>query len=530
MKDRDVNAFAVEETLFVMPDGTDWTGWAGVGIFRYDVSKLRDVRNLGSRVAYRVRCTLRLRVFRSPTFNLAHDTPLTWAGYPAALINVVQPAAAPESPSLDIKLTAYSPKTVNTSVSADVAQVKGSDLTLIRQHTAGSSTTVTNSFGANVGASGEGGPSAGLSFEHAETSDTRNELMTGANRGSSSQLSDSASMTIKDWAAFARLGISTDGVPNVTWVWAQEYPWDAVLMRPHGQDDTEIDVPTDVQYRMSQSGYVQPPSHLSQMGFEFVCESTWLVTPDSWSPTQEPELAVTHSGVFWQATHDAADVGANVTITPNSTDYPQDGNTIVHNLPLERYALIPVSVTGGGSNAMVGFAANEIEASDDTAFAACSRMGNLYVLGSGFVQTGGYGYGGSGMTVELDAGGRGTITLFFKVLDREEEYDLALKHWITGTRPAQVSVWANPDPSLNPDQVIGTPPTLRRYVTEHEGEGGDDNVTMISLRSLAFGSADYHDDLNIGLNRVVIEISPSADNPDAPGAGDLYVLRALSIA
>ncbi len=239
---------------------------------------------------------------------------------------------------------------------------------------------------------------------------------------------------------------------------------------------------------------------------------------------------VAHSGVFWQATHDADEAdGSPVAIAPHSTAYPTAGS-IIHTIPLEQYALIPVSVTGAGKQAMVGFTPGELQAQAGGAFAACSRMDNLRVLGSGFDFGPGYGYSGSGMTLEIDAAQKGVLTVLFKVLDREADYDLAMKHWITGRRPATVSIWVNPDPTITLPQVLASTPTIRRYVTEHEGEGGDDNLTMISLRSLGFGAVDYHDYLVLGLNRIVIEVGPSADSADPAGTGDIYVLRALSVA
>jgi hypothetical protein len=540
MTGRDVNAFVQEDALFVISDQTDWSGWRGDGIVRYEVAKVRDVRNLRSRAAYHVRCTVRLRVFNSSAFDLQHTTPDVWAGYPVSLVNVLQPGVAPGSPPLAITLTDYTPKTVNTSVSADIAQVKGLEQSLTRQHTVGSATTVTNSFGANLGANSEG-PTGGVSFEHAETTESRDEWMTAANNGSSSQLTSSAAMTIKDWGAFARLGIDKDDTPNVTWIWAQEYPWDVVLARP--QNATQANIPTDVQYRMSQNGLVEPPSHLSQMGFDFVCQATWLVTPQAWSPTAEPQLTLTHSGVFWQATH-AKDSGKvtpgddpHITITLNQTTYPniptgdpaKDG-PIVHTLPLERYALIPVTISGAGHRAMIGFMDAEIHAQDATGFTASSRQDNLYVAGNGFAFRSGSGNNLAGMELKLDAGASGTLDIYFKALDRDVEYDLALKHWITGSRPATVAIWLNPDPKLDIPHVLQTLPTVRRYVTEHEGDGGDDNVTMVSLRSLGFGAVDYHDYMVLGMNRIVVRVSPSQDDPDPAGVDDTYVLRAIAIA
>jgi hypothetical protein len=511
------NAFVQQDDLFTADAGDDGSVWKGVGLVRYDISKVTDVRNLrGSKHAYHVRCTFRLRVFQKDQFTLGHD-PSTWDDYPAVLINMMQPSLPVGCPDTDIALVDYSPKTINTSVSTDNTQSSGVDGNVMRQHTVGSSSTTTNSFGANVGVGAEGVPTAGVNYEHSQVSESRNELTTSATRGSSQQWSDSAGMTIKDWASFATLGADRAGAPYVRWVWAQEYPWDAVLVRPDDTLQGAIQVPTDVNARMTGNGLLQPPSHLSQMGLDFVCTATWLVEPTAWSPVTEPTILVTHSGTFWQATHTETVTkgqGTNpdtyqLSITPRSLDFPVVNNAVQHTLELESYSLAPITDNGPENGAVLGFIPTEINARDASGFTASSRAGNLFVTGSGFADD---------MSIDLTAGDGGTLTAVFKILDRAEEYDLVFKHWITGGRPATVRIIVNDNPAIS------------RYVTEKEGEGGDNNVMTVALRSLAFGASDYHDYLLVGRNTLTIQVASAPLPPGVdPQAADTYVLRALAI-
>lgn len=237
MPGADVNAYVFDDEFFA-PTGDGNEGWLGRTLTRYDVARIRDVRNLGSAEAYQVRCTIRLRVFPVAGYRLQRDASAGWKGYPSAVINTVAPAVG----NAVIELVDYTPKTINSSVNSDSAYLKSAENSVTRQHTAGSATTVTNSFGASVGADAKG-PNASVHYDHSQMSETRDESMDAAIAASSSQTSVSTQMTIKDWGALASLspGLASlspgDADParvqmNPTWTWAQEYPWNAIAMRP----------------------------------------------------------------------------------------------------------------------------------------------------------------------------------------------------------------------------------------------------------------------------------------------------------
>jgi hypothetical protein len=419
----------------------------------------------------------------------------------------------------------YSPKTINTSVSTDNARITSGANSLTRQHTAGSATTVTNSFGANLGTGNEGQPTGGLNFEHSEVSETHDEWMAAGTRESSQQWSESAEMTIKDWAAFASL-LPTDkdatdkhSPSAITWVWAQEYPWNAMVLRPE-QSGGDLQVPQDIQLRLAGTGLLQPPSDLSVMGLDFACRVSWLVTPSpaAWSATTEPTLVVTHGGTLWQANHSlvtpsadeekpkADDKTAQVVIKPTPTP-ALTGTDLIHQIHLEQLSLAPILDAGMANGAIVTFVAGEFRQQDAAGFAITSRAGNLFAQGKGLVLD----TDANTFTVNLAGPTPGSIALYFKILDIDLEYDLVFKHWITGGVPAVLAAQVNDHPPI------------KQYVTEREGEGGDSNVTSIALRTLTFGAVDYHDYLQVGMNKIAISVQANQT-----GAGN-YNLRAMAI-
>lgn len=370
--------------------------------------------------------------------------------------------------------------------------------------------------------------------------------MTSSTRGTSIQSSSNASMSLKDWASFASLGPGAAGAGSkasdgnasdgnasggdkaddtppqslaanaVTWIWAQEYPWDALQLRPTdiSGDITKDDMPSDVFARLFGFSDVTPPSHLSQFGLDFVCRATWFVQPGAWAA--EPQLDVAISGEFWQATHDKT--AQKITITPHY--FPVQNKTIAQSLHLEQLALQPITATGTSNGAVMAFAVGDFHYFTSAgAFAITTRANRLFVTGKNFTDK------NSDLEAAVPAGAPGqtspSLILYFKVLDLENEYDLILKHWVKSSAVAvAISVCINPPLDKNGNVDLSNPQIIR-YVGETEGEGGDNNVTSIALRDLSFGTPDYHDYLQLGLNTVYVTLTAKAQQD--------YVLRALAV-
>jgi hypothetical protein len=368
-------------------------------------------------------------------------------------------------------------------------------------------------------------------------------------------------MTIKDWGAYASLKPPAGHhLPNVvTWVFAQEYPWDALLLRPEVAGEDVAQIPSDVAVRLFGQTSVTPPSHLSQLGLDFVCRSTWLITPTSWIQGEEPSFTAKLNGELWQATHSIAkpskpprrqDDGNGNGITPaNATgkitvsyvpfsgasdknrgdrnakykkkNPAEDSDPISHVFSLEQLALEPITETGTSNGAVLTFARPDFHYfAADGSFAITTKSNRFYATGTGFTQQ------DNDLHAMVPVSGPGKdlpgLVLRFKVLDLEKEYDLVLKHWLAaGQGAVAVSVCVNPplDSKGNPDL---THPQAVRYVSETQGEGGNNNVTAIALRDLSFGTPDYHDYLQLGLNIIYLTLSAEA-------APQEYVLRALAI-
>ncbi len=93
-----------------------------------------------------------------------------------------------------------------------------------QQHTSGSTTSQSNSFGGSVsvGVTGEI-PTAGASgnFEHSSSYTKENSDTNSKSNDKEKQLSEAASMSIKDWGSYAFLDTNQ---LKPQWVFAQEFP------------------------------------------------------------------------------------------------------------------------------------------------------------------------------------------------------------------------------------------------------------------------------------------------------------------
>ena len=74
------------------------------------------------------------------------------------------------------------------------------------------------------------------------------------------------------------------------------------------------------------------------------------------------------------------------------------------------------------------------------------------------------------------------------------------------------------------DDITATTPNNKivKYVDALEAEGGENNLLSIALRNQGYGTVDYHDYLQLGMNKFQITITPM-------GKDCGYQIRAISI-
>lgn len=495
---------------------TDETTWGNVYL-TYEVRQVTDVRNLSVASSYLVTCSQRVVIPNPTAFPMTAVLANFFKHYPALLSSS---ASLPDGEAFNARLVDYSPRTLNATISSTANQSSGTSNSLDRQHTSGSSTSNTNTYGTTASVSGGlEGLTASVSAEHSNSSTNESSLsnMSGSSLGNTRDVGTSDSMSVKDWASYAN--VDPTGT-NPKWTWAQEYPWDVIQYRrspqapgPNAESDEvaypmALDMPEFVQSRMMdfQSGEAFPPSQLSLFGIDFVMKSTWHVTlPDDLA---KQVLQVENALAYVSASHEVKPTPAD------SNDMPFHPYTVYFSLDKAvevRPASQPLDLTVLGLNAVtaanpvIGFIPSKFltPPAHGAAFKIIDDTNTLQVVGQGFDDV---------MTTDFKTG-TVVLTLSFKVTDPLAEYTLHMKHWKTSDAGATISIEFNDDGN-----------TIVRHVDTKEGEGGDDNLTSIMLRNLDYAASDYHDFLQLGLNTAVITITP--DDAAQPSS---YLLKALAI-
>jgi hypothetical protein len=466
---------------------------------QYKVRQVVDVRNLVDVRRYHVACTQRIIIPNPNPFVLAipaTSTPTVngYYNYPAVLQSTFSLGLSGHK----ARLIKYSPRTVNTTVSASNSENMGLTATASVQNTSGSSTSDTNSFGISLSEMfGLGGD-----FGHSSTSDQYHSTTNGSEQGSSAEYGENDSMSIKDWASFAY--VSPDG-NTPTWVWGQQYPWDTIQYRdPNDAPDVwplgTVSVPTFVQRRlMSNDPYVMPPSQLSLFGIDFTMKAAWLVDlPDG---STSDDMTVTHSVEYLAASH----------FTNGSMIFTQFNMPVVKSTPppatlsLTLLGLDPIRNGSVRNGAVIGFIPSKFVAppSDGGEFKIISEANTLQITGNGFYLIPAFG-------ANLQAAGKATLKVQFKIMDTGNDYAIFMKHWVTTGNGCKLEF------------VFNGRETVTRHIDWGEGEGGEDNLTSVVMRNRDYTSIDYHDYLVMGLNTIDITITPN-------DGATFYSLRALAI-
>jgi len=527
----------VNRSAIVSDDST--VPLAGRVIGHYSVTRYVDTRNLDEVPSFLVTCVQRTLLYNGFAPFCFEQTPGSYGPYPALLESVLTPEVEDNT---EVRLIDYWPRTLNSAVQTDVSESRTTDSNVLRQHTSGSSTSTTNSYGVNGSITGGGGPegpsgsaSIGGNYEHSTTLGTNSENTVGSSLTRGLQFSGAASMTIKDWGSYAELIQAKDSlIPTIRWVWGQEYPWDLFLYRATGSE--VVPLPQFLQDRLGDvlSGWTAPPSELSMFGLDLVAHATWQIIPPR-GAIDPPTIGFHLRGKIGQGSHStsviptdaAGDAKTSKAIVADDPPAPRfkvkaslsttyyEVAPIDKPLDLELLALDPITAPGGANGAALGF-------SPETApnpvvplgkFRQTSAANTLALRGTGFLTKSKNSY----LKADLSNGGTATVEIYFKIVDTDEEYSLILKHWKTDVLGCVLTFDIN-----GAIEVI-------RHVDDLEAEGGANNVTSIALRALDFTAEDYHDYLRLGMNRITITIAaePSPQPDDDLPCG--YVLRALAV-
>jgi hypothetical protein len=466
---------------------------------RYEVRQVMDVRNLEHVRRYRITCTQRVVIPTKEKFELTPIKEPNFDGYPALLTSRFSLVAQPSS---EVRLLNYSPRTMNTTITTSTNQGQGANQSISRQHTSGSSTAETNTYGSSASFGFFGlDPTGSLSSDQSKSSSSERYSSAAAGRewGASTEHGDSDSMSLKDWSSYAVLDRDNK---TPTWVWGQEYPWDLIQYRfcPAGN---VVKLPDFVKARMfdDTAELVLPPSQLSMFGIDFTMKAAWLV--DLPKVIGEQSVRIDHQLRYLTASHglNGKDKYAYINGPAIPFELKSPG------LELTLLGLDPIRNGSVRNGAVIGFIASKFVSPPPSAghqFKIISEGNTLQVTGQGF---------DSAMQTSF---GSGEVKLHvqFKIVDTRFPYALFMKHWKTTVRGCMLTFVFNKDESTR----------VTRHVDWKEGEGGEENLSSIVMRNRDYTSIDYHDYLVMGLNTVDIIIAPSEG--DGPAG---YLLRALAI-
>ena len=490
-----------------VPIANQDNGRIGTSIIDYEIRRYRDVRNMTDTLAYQVHCKQRIVIPNTTPYQPGANIDQQFLNYSAIVRNEID---VTQEDGITIEILKYLPKTINSAVSTSLSNNSSAENSTSYQHTVGSSTSQTNTAGgsASLGFMGDI-PTGGLSFDGSTSSTTTHEQSTTKGRGTSNSTgaSESDSMTIKDWACYASL--DTEYI-NPTWVWGQEHPWDVIKYNT-GKKDSFIRLPQFVENLLydATNELVLPPSQLSLFGIDFTMQSLWLVKLDR--PEDFKNFVANHTIQCWNASHSYDSTSNSVSaklLDPFLYEIPS-----IH-IDLYTYGLDPIgeASTPGGVTGFTPskFIINPVPASSigsqPVPFKIISESNNLMIddtttylpmtasdEGAGFAPS-----ETSLNVVFTESCTNLQMTLSFKISDTVNDYTLYMKHWKTNEIGIILTFIING----NLDNPIV------KLVDSLEAEGGENNLLTISLRNTNYGTIDYHDYLQMGLNTIEVNIKP----------------------
>lgn len=453
-----------------------------------------------------------------------------------------------ETSTVTFNLLDYSPKTVNTAVQQNTANTTSSGTSngTSNSSTTGSSMSESSTYGTSV-TLGDSFSGVSANYEHTSTSTSEQSKTTGSesSRNSGKDASSSASMSIKNWGAYA--SVDPQSV-TPKWVFGQEYPWNAIECRYYAappssasNDDTgkvQMYISNSMMANLYDGVFLYPPSELSQFGLNFVMKASWRV----YVPFAESTVLQVNTPVsYYTASHYLATATAKDPPTPyvpqvfldqqHAPLYVKaaDGNMQEPFLDFDMniMALDPVGLNAKA--AVVGFIPSRfippvIPASTPVAtapnFKILSNTNDLQILDTTVYaagQTTGFAINRTCLTATWSATNAFpyALTLYFKIYDSVDDYVFYIKSWKTTDTGVQLKFIINGDEAN----------AITKYVDAMEAEGGDNNLISVNLRNLDFLSVDYHDFLQLGLNSIQISVQPI----DAAYANCAWQIRAISV-
>ncbi len=519
-----------------LSDGTEVIGTFSL---EYQVILYEDVQSNNAESVskpknqmFLVYCTQRVNIYNPNSQNLQPTKNLTaYNNYPA-MINATMYMDQPEG--VERRLIEYSPETINTQIesSGTIGDEKGTTKESSSSYTSGSSVSQTNSYGTSV-TIGDTFSGASSTYEHSSTVSQEQSKTNGRSVANSSSINSSAgaSMSIKDWGAFALVNPITQ---KPSWTFGQEYPWDAIQCKnttgttyPDNINQVELLLPTSMLVRLYDGSTLYPPSELSRFGINFVMKASWVVTVDN---SVSADITIDHAVNYFSASHVLSDSSNTVTVYVDDAQtvlQVEDDESLSTTLNLNFMALDPLGLRSMA--AIIGFIPAKFitlpqPASATTApiaFKIISTTNDLLITDTSTYLTDcdtGAGFSASQTSLTATFAENCTtlqMTVYFKVIDAAANYTLYMKHWKKNATGVMLTLVINNDAD-NP---------IVKYVDAQEAEGGENNLLSIVLRNLDFASIDYHDYLQLGLNSIQITIQP-IDN----SYGDcIYQVRAVSI-
>lgn len=510
-------------------------------VHRYNDIKASDTNNIDSKDQNKffVQCTQRIIITNSEGLSIIPSSDLSsYSNYPALLNTFVE---VESQDGLIAEVIDYSPQTVNTKIerSGTLNNSKGQTSGSSRSSTIGSSTSQTNSYGTSVTVSATAVgediiPSASVSanYEHSSGhthSKSRSMGSESSNSNSQSQ-SDGDSMSIKDWGAYALINPTTN---SPTWNFGQEYPWDAIMCRktddtknPNNDGQVKLILPSSMLLRLHDGHTLYPPSHLSTFGFSFLTKVSWIITTNG--PSDIGEIKLKHHLNYFSASHSIdgqGDVSVYIDKTPTSLTV-KSNESLETSLDLFAMGVKPIGLPN--DSAITGFSPKRFiqkpvmgtATSKAEQFKLISPYNNLImqdttaytnnaIAGFSIVDNCLTGIVAKECT-SLD------LALYFKIIDFDHEYALHIKHWKSGNPNFKLTLLINGDQETS----------IIKYVDANEGDGGENNLTTISLRNLDYSSMNFHDYLKLGLNSISIKIEQVESTIDPQAQ---YKIRAISI-
>jgi len=530
---KDLYIYQIVSELKDKDSSNDGSTKFGTVIISYEIRRYRDIRNLSEDFTYQVFCTQRIVVPNGKPYSPGVDSSSnqSFDKYPAILSSQIATKKLPSGTSQ--WLVDYTPRTINASVNLTSSQGGQSGSTSTVQNSSGSTLTQSNTYGASASAGFWGADPTGsisISASHESGQSKTKTSTTGTENNVSSVTSTGDNYSVKDWASYA---YTDDTNSTINWVWGQEYPWN-VLQYRHSESggnsgDNEVTLPDFVKDQLydADGGILLPPSMLSQFGIDFSMKAAWLI---SFSPNpSSTKVKFDHNLALYTATH-KLDNSDSLSASINS---PLNSDISTSNIDLCLYGLDLITESGATSSAVVGFLPSKylvqpqpFSSSKKSAanFRILSLNNNLLIEDITDYSSCGSGDDGAGFSA-ADTALLATFTqncqsltfqVSFKVIDTVSDYYLYFKHWILDSEEVLMTITVNGD----------TDNTFVKLVNAQEAEGGQNNILEIALRHLNFGSIDYHDHLQLGINTVQVQLVPN--NPKIVETAG-YQLRALSV-